>query len=143
MAHRLPYHTGGCKNIHGHSYSMTVELGGEPESNGMVLDYDDLTTAVAPFVAEIDHCFLCSESDTIVAEFLRTHSMKAVYVDFPTTAENIAHWMFEKLSDVFVVRKNIYSLRIIIAETERSSAEVSGTIRHVTDETERTGHSHQ
>jgi len=42
MAHRLPFHDGGCRNVHGHSYSMTIELVGEPDRNGMVLDYFDM-----------------------------------------------------------------------------------------------------
>jgi 6-pyruvoyltetrahydropterin/6-carboxytetrahydropterin synthase len=59
MAHRLPFHEAGCKNVHGHSYRMLVELAGEPMSNGMVLDYFVLKQYIDPLVAEIDHAFLC------------------------------------------------------------------------------------
>lgn len=129
MAHRLPFHTGGCRNIHGHSYSMTIELSGEPDSNGMVLDYFDMKSIVQPYVDEVDHAFLCTTSDQVVAGFLETSGSKAVYVDFPTTAENIAAWFFSRLADEFVVFKNIRELRVAVAETENSSAEVSGEIR--------------
>jgi 6-pyruvoyltetrahydropterin/6-carboxytetrahydropterin synthase len=129
MAHRLPFHEGGCRNIHGHSYSMTVELAGVPNTNGMVMDYFDLVSIVEPFIKEIDHSFLCDRSDTIVKEFLLNSGFKAVFVDFPTTAENIAGWFFERLSVEFMPLKNIRELRIIVSETERTTAEVSGEIR--------------
>jgi 6-pyruvoyltetrahydropterin/6-carboxytetrahydropterin synthase len=129
MAHRLPFHEGGCRNIHGHSYSMTVELAGEPDANGMVLDYFDLVNIVEPLVKEIDHAFLCDNSDALIKDFLKSSDLKVVFVDFPTTAENIAGWFFEKLSEHFMPMKNIRELRIIVSETERTTAEVSGEIR--------------
>jgi len=39
MSHRLPYHEGNCKNIHGHSYKMELSLEGEPNENGMLIDF--------------------------------------------------------------------------------------------------------
>ncbi|MGA1250362.1 MAG: 6-pyruvoyl trahydropterin synthase family protein, partial [Candidatus Kapaibacteriota bacterium] len=40
MGHRLPFHDGGCQNIHGHSYTMRVEVIGEIDpATGMVIDY--------------------------------------------------------------------------------------------------------
>ena len=42
MGHRLQLHKGLCKNLHGHSYKMEVELTGDVLENGMVLDYYDL-----------------------------------------------------------------------------------------------------
>jgi 6-pyruvoyltetrahydropterin/6-carboxytetrahydropterin synthase len=129
MAHRLPFHEGGCRNIHGHSYSMTVELAGEPDKNGMVMDYFDLVSIVEPFIKEIDHSFLCDRSDRIVKDFLLSSGFKAIFVDFPTTAENIAGWFFERISGEFMLFKNIRELRIIVSETERTTAEVSGEIR--------------
>jgi 6-pyruvoyltetrahydropterin/6-carboxytetrahydropterin synthase len=129
MAHRLPFHAGGCRNIHGHSYAMMVELTGEPDSNGMVIDYFDLVTIVEPFIKEIDHSFLCDRSDTLVSEFLNRFDFKTVLVDFSTTAEHIAEWFFRRLSEEFMMRKNIRELRIVVSETERTTAEVSGEIR--------------
>lgn len=129
MAHRLPFHTGGCRNIHGHSYSMTVELAGEPDTSGMVMDYFDMKSIVQPYIDEVDHAFLCDTSDELIADFLERSGLKAAYVDFPTTAENIAAWFFARLAEEFVLFKNIRELRIAVAETENTSAEVSGEIR--------------
>ncbi len=140
MAHRLPEHTGGCRNVHGHSYRMWVELAGEPETDdrsstqGMVLDYFLLKQMVDPLVAEIDHAFLCDRTDTLIANFLGSTDLKAVYVDFPTTAENIAKWFFERIKSLFrpsenpAAMKHLCELRVRIQETERTYAEVSGLL---------------
>lgn len=144
MAHRLPFHEGGCRHIHGHSYAMTVELAGEPDKNGMVMDYFDLVSIVEPFIKEVDHSFLCDRNDTVVKDFLLSNGFKTVFVDFPTTAENIAGWFFERLSVNFMVMKNIRELRIIVSETERTTAEVSGEIRISSSDTRLFAHqSHQ
>jgi 6-pyruvoyltetrahydropterin/6-carboxytetrahydropterin synthase len=134
MAHRLPEHNGGCRNVHGHSYRMWIELAGEPDEMGMVLDYFDLKKMVDPLVAEIDHAFLCDRSDTLIVDFLESSGLKAVYVDFPTTAENLAKWFFERLKHLFHTpnqasgMKHLSELRVRIQETERTYAEVSGQL---------------
>ncbi|HEY3876639.1 MAG TPA: 6-carboxytetrahydropterin synthase, partial [Candidatus Kapabacteria bacterium] len=127
-AHRLPEHNGGCRNVHGHSYRMSVELAGEPDATGMVLDYFTLSEMVAPLVAEIDHAFLCDRSDTLIVDFLKSSGLKAVYVDFPTTAENLAKWFFERFRPLFSPMKHLRELRVRIEETERTYAEVFGSI---------------
>ncbi len=140
MAHRLPNHNGGCRNVHGHSYRMWVELTGEPDDQGMVMDYFDLKKMVDPLISEIDHAFLCDLSDTLIVNFLESSGLKAVYVDFPTTAENLAKWFFDRLKTLFnsvddgssvderSSMKHLSELRVRIQETERTYAEVSGTI---------------
>jgi 6-pyruvoyltetrahydropterin/6-carboxytetrahydropterin synthase len=134
MAHRLPNHNGGCRNVHGHSYRMWVELAGEPDDQGMVMDYFDLKKIVDPLIAEIDHAFLCDRSDALIVNFLDSSGLKAVYVDFPTTAENIAKWFFERLQAMFnplkggSSMKHLCELRVRIQETERTYAEVWGIL---------------
>lgn len=41
-AHRLPWHEGQCRHLHGHSYRMTVELRGDPSGDGMLMDFKHL-----------------------------------------------------------------------------------------------------
>ncbi len=62
-AHRLPWHEGLCRNLHGHSYRMTVELEGEPDARGMVLDFKHLKRVLKPLVDAWDHAILVAESD--------------------------------------------------------------------------------
>ncbi len=49
-AHRLPRHAGLCGNLHGHSYRMTVELEGEPDEHGIVIDFQDIKAVIKPLI---------------------------------------------------------------------------------------------
>src|SRR6266511_3452212 len=97
MGHRLPDHEGLCRNVHGHSYKMSVEVTGELNANGMVVDFFELGEIVNPILDRYDHSFLCSENDKPMAEFLRSNDMKRVFVDYPTTVENICNDFTEQI----------------------------------------------
>ena len=40
-AHRIPDHSGECKNLHGHTYKLIVTMEGEVK-DGMVIDFEDM-----------------------------------------------------------------------------------------------------
>jgi len=124
MGHRLQYHEGLCRNIHGHSYRLWVEIEGEPDERGMVMDYSDMKQIVTPVLAEIDHCFMCAESDARMKEFLAGSNFKVVYVQFETTAENIASYLLEKLWMRFGKLDRIVSLRLQVCESQNTYAAV-------------------
>lgn len=129
MGHRLPYHSGGCENLHGHSYQLWVEVVGTIDPNGMVLDYYEIKKIVQPIIDHLDHSFLCTRSDTVLVEFFQNHpEFKVVYVDFYTTAENIARYFLELLYPRFVRYPNLQELRIRVSETEKTFAEVTASL---------------
>jgi len=117
MSHRLPFHKGGCQNIHGHTYKMMVEVEGITDENGMIMDYYDLEAIISPMVKRMDHAFLVDEKDATILNFLKEQNFKHFVVPCTTTAENIA----KHLLDVFVpeFRKfgNLNKLRIRFHET--------------------------
>ena len=125
MGHRLPFHSGGCQNIHGHSYRMRVAIEGTLDDNGMVLDYFDLKEIVDPLVQHVDHSFLCDQSDEQMLAFFRDNPLKHVIVPFRTTAENLAAWFLELVTAELRRFPNIRSLTIRLYETERTYAECS------------------
>ena len=60
-AHFLPNVPEGhkCREIHGHTYQLTVFLEGTPDANlGWVLDFADLKRAIEPVIQQVDHKFL-------------------------------------------------------------------------------------
>ena len=122
MGHRLPFHEGLCKNIHGHSYRMIVSLEGMLDESGFVIDYFDVKNIVQPLVDKLDHSFLCSSDDSMVLNFLEKNGLKHVVVEFNTTAENIALWFAEQIKQQFLNFKNIYSIEITVFETASASA---------------------
>ncbi len=129
MGHRLPYHDGGCQNIHGHSYSMRVEVSGEIDTRGMVIDYFDLKRAVMPIIDTLDHSFLCSDSDTAMIEFFEKHPMKVKVVSFHSTAENIALMILSEITPIIRQFPNVETLSVRLHETARTFAEVSVNLR--------------
>lgn len=82
-AHRLPQHPGKCRELHGHSYKLTVEVDRPVDAaSGMAIDFGDLKRLVREaVVARLDHRYL---NDVI---------------DNPT-AERIAVWIWNQLRPV-------------------------------------------
>jgi len=128
MGHRLPLHKGLCRNIHGHSYEAHVILSGELDEQGMVMDYFDMKMLIQSKVDELDHAFLCDASDAVVLDFLKEHSLKHVIVNFPTTAENIAHMLCEHVVSKLPHGHRLDTVKIRVFETEKTYAEVEQSI---------------
>ena len=124
MGHRLPYHSGGCKNLHGHSYTLRVDVEGEPDKDGMIVDFDEISHAVRPLLAELDHAFLCQDSDHHVKDFLMTHEMKIKLVPFPSTVENITQMIANHVQDTLFERPSVSAITLHVKETTSSFAEL-------------------
>ena len=70
-AHRLAWHPGRCRNLHGHSYRLDVSVEGPLDANGVVLDFDTLQDVVRTQVVEPwDHRDLNEVLDNPTAELL-------------------------------------------------------------------------
>lgn len=77
-AHHLPLHKGKCAHLHGHTYTMTVELKGQvDERTGMLVDFYDLNRVVSVILDEVDHKNLNDLYDQTTVEYL-THSFAGV-----------------------------------------------------------------
>ncbi len=100
MGHRLPEHFGKCKNIHGHSYKMIVELEGELQSSGMVMDYYDVKKNINPIVERLDHAFMVYKDDKETITFLEKINSKRIVVDFQSTVENICNYILSELKKI-------------------------------------------
>jgi 6-pyruvoyltetrahydropterin/6-carboxytetrahydropterin synthase len=108
-AHCLPNHPGKCKNLHGHSYKLEVEVTSGPEgllnSQKMIMDFGDLKSIVNPMIDEfLDHHFLNESLDEEIptAEVMVT---------------SIANWMVSQLISPLRL------IRVRLWETENSYAE--------------------
>lgn len=125
MGHRLPKHDGACKNLHGHSYRMVVEVEGEVNADtGMVIDFADISAKVKPFLNELDHAFLCQEDDAEVRDLLEAMDLKRVLVPFPSTVENICRLFVERLRPAFAAESRVEFFTVRIWETASSVAEI-------------------
>ena len=122
MGHRLPFHNGKCKNLHGHSYKCRLELIGDIYTNGMVLDYYDLKKIVEPIFEELDHSVMVWKCDTELIEVLQKLNSKMVQVEFQTTAENICNYLLDRIK-LTNLPSNIKSVKARVFETENTYAE--------------------
>lgn len=105
IAHMLDGHDGKCRNLHGHTYRLQVEVTGDLHTTGpkagMVMDYGDLKALVNRHVIDpMDHAFLydtTSPRESHLAATLRELDSKQYGLPVRTTAENIAQHIFETL----------------------------------------------
>ena len=111
-AHHLPGHQGKCANLHGHSYRLEVSLKGPirqrpgQTDHGMVIDFSELSQIVRNSVVErLDHQDL------------------NVVTKIHTTAENLAHWIWEMLVDAGLPEELLYRIRLW--ETESGFVEIT------------------
>ncbi len=121
MGHRLPFHKGKCKNLHGHSYKITVELEGDTDENGMVIDYYDVKELIAPIIEELDHSFMVYIEDKDLLEVLRKMNSKHVVVNFQSTAENICGYFLERIKNASPPQ-NVKKIKVWVYETESTYA---------------------
>lgn len=68
-AHKLPDHP-KCGAIHGHTWTVTVELEGEVNVGGMVFDFGRLNTIMGEVLAKYDHKYLNSSIEHPTCEVL-------------------------------------------------------------------------
>jgi len=71
--HRIPHHASKCRNVHGHTYELTVTVEGplifeglSHADEGMVMDFGDLKIAMMEEIHDRwDHRFLKVETDDL------------------------------------------------------------------------------
>ncbi len=106
-AHQLPEHRGKCARLHGHTYGLEVSVQGTPQRSGpavgMVMDFADLREKVSELIiTRLDHQLLNDIFDQV------------------PTAEAVAAWIFERLSE-----EGLPVVRVRLAEGPNSYVEVT------------------
>lgn len=119
-AHVLTNHAGLCRNLHGHTYRLAVEVAGDAPGGDMVMDFKDLKRVLREVVLErFDHAFLYDETSAVerdIAETIARHGMRRAALPFRTTAENLARHIFRELAP------HVNVLAVHLHETPESCA---------------------
>jgi len=97
MAHVLLGYDGPCKNIHGHSYKLSVTIIGKPEMDinstklGMLLDFKILKTIVKNcIINKFDHALILNKNHPKeLLSDLMDNFEKIIIADYQPTSENI------------------------------------------------------
>jgi 6-pyruvoyltetrahydropterin/6-carboxytetrahydropterin synthase len=128
--HALYGYDGKCKNVHGHSYKLSVTVIGKPISDntnvkfGMVIDFSDLKKIVREEVVDLfDHATVFNKNTPHVelAKELSNRGHHVILVDYQPTSENMVIDFAQKINNRLPAEIQLHSLKL--QETETSFAE--------------------
>jgi 6-pyruvoyltetrahydropterin/6-carboxytetrahydropterin synthase len=128
--HALYGYDGKCKNVHGHSYKLSVTVIGTPIADntnvkfGMVIDFTDLKKIVKEeIVDQFDHATVFNKNTPHVelANELSTRGHHVILVEYQPTSENMVIDFAERIQKRLPNKIKLHSLKL--QETESSSAE--------------------
>lgn len=128
--HALYGYDGKCKNVHGHSYKLSVTVIGTPITDasnvkfGMVIDFTDLKKIVKEEIVDIfDHATVFNKNTPHIelANELKSREHHVILVDYQPTSENMVIDFASKIKSRLPENIALHSLRL--QETETSFAE--------------------
>jgi 6-pyruvoyltetrahydropterin/6-carboxytetrahydropterin synthase len=128
--HALYGYDGKCKNVHGHSYKLSVTVIGTPITDttnvkyGMVIDFSDLKKIVREEIVDLfDHATVFNQNTPHVelAEELKSRGHHVILVNYQPTSENMVIDFAKKIIDRLPSSIHLHSLKL--QETESSFAE--------------------
>jgi 6-pyruvoyltetrahydropterin/6-carboxytetrahydropterin synthase len=128
--HALYGYDGKCKNVHGHSYKLSVTVIGSPIENrndvkfGMVIDFTDLKKIVKEeIVDQFDHATVFNETTPHVdlAHELKNRGHHVILVDYQPTSENMVIDFAQRIIGRLPEDIKLFSLKL--QETDSSFAE--------------------
>ncbi len=128
--HALYGYDGKCRNVHGHSYKLSVTVIGKPIADtahvkfGMVIDFSDLKKIVNREIVDVfDHATVFNKNTPHVelAEELSNRGHSVLLVDYQPTSEMMVIDFASKIKALLPENINLHSLRL--QETASSYAE--------------------
>lgn len=128
--HALYGYDGKCRNVHGHSYKLSVTVIGQPITDktnvkyGMVIDFTDLKGIVKEEVVDqFDHATVFNKNTPHIelAKELETRGHHVILVEYQPTSENLVIDFAERIKNRLPENIKLFSLRL--QETESSYAE--------------------
>ena len=128
--HALYGYDGKCKNVHGHSYKLSVTVIGNPIADrnhvkfGMVIDFSDLKKIVKEEIVDhFDHATVFNETTPHIelAKELKQRGHDVILVDYQPTSENMVIDFAGRIKNRLPETIRLYSLKL--QETETSFAE--------------------
>jgi 6-pyruvoyltetrahydropterin/6-carboxytetrahydropterin synthase len=128
--HALYGYDGKCKNLHGHSYKLSVTVVGSPITDktnpkfGMVIDFTDLKRIVIEeIIDKFDHSTIFNKNTPHIklAKTLKDEGHTVLLVDYQPTTECMITDFAKKITERLPNNIKLSSLKL--QETESSYAE--------------------
>lgn len=128
--HALYGYDGKCRNVHGHSYKLSVTVIGTPIGNtedvklGMVIDFGDLKKIVKEEIVDpFDHATVFNKNTPHIelAKELQDRGHKVILANYQPTSENMVIDFASKIKGRLPKNVLLHSLKL--RETETAYAE--------------------
>lgn len=128
--HALYGYDGKCRNVHGHSYKLSVTVMGSPIEDpenvkfGMVIDFGDLKRIVKEEIVDVfDHSTVFNKNTPHIelAKELSDRGHSVLLVDYQPTSEMMVIDFSEKIKSRLPDHIKLHSLKL--QETDTSYAE--------------------
>ncbi len=104
-AHFLKDYDGKCSNIHGHRWTVEIEVGAETlesdtQNRGMVVDFSNLKKDLKEIADYFDHSLIMETGSLKQAteDALLAENLRIVKMDFRPTAENFAKYIYDEMT---------------------------------------------
>ncbi|MCX2718402.1 6-pyruvoyl trahydropterin synthase family protein [Lentiprolixibacter aurantiacus] len=119
--HALYGYDGKCRNVHGHSYHLSVTVIGTPITDnsevklGMVMDFGDLKKIVKEEVVDpFDHATVFNKNTPHIelAEELESRGHKIILANYQPTSENMVIDFAERIQSRLPENIRLHSLRL-------------------------------
>jgi 6-pyruvoyltetrahydropterin/6-carboxytetrahydropterin synthase len=110
---------------------MWVELEGEPDEKGMLIDFKDVKSVLKPLVEAWDHATLVAEDDHKLLEAVKMLDSKHFVLPFDSTSENICQYVIEYImrnASDSLKKHCISKINVRLQETETCYAEMSSKV---------------
>ena len=128
--HALYGYDGKCRNVHGHSYKLSVTVIGKPITDtghvklGMVIDFGDLKKIVKEDIVDVfDHATVFNKNTPHVelAKELTDRGHNVILANYQPTSENMVIDFAAKIKSRLPENISLFSLKL--QETDTSFAE--------------------
>lgn len=128
--HALYGYDGKCRNVHGHSYKLSVTVTGTPIKDaknpkfGMVIDFGDLKKIVKEEIVDLyDHATVFNRHTPHIelAEEMQKRGHHVILVDFQPTSEMLISHFAKIIAGRLPEHIGLHSLKL--QETDTSYAE--------------------
>lgn len=123
-AHFLSGYDGKCSNIHGHQWNVEINIQAmklhmNGSNKGMVEDFTDIKEDIRELMKVYDHALIIEKGSLKkeTTDCLIKEGFKIIFLDFRTTAENLAYYFY------LLVEEKGYNVKsVTVYETPNNAA---------------------
>lgn len=123
-AHFLSDYDGKCSNIHGHRWNVEISIQAmklhmNGSNKGMVEDFTDIKEDIRALMKVYDHALIIEKGSLKkeTTDCLIEEGFKIIFLDFRTTAENLAYYFY------LLVEEKGYNVKsVTVYETPNNAA---------------------